>query len=82
MLSDGKTLPVGVVGQESGSFVSEVPAGTAVRVGDSVVLAGIQGSLVAQVSSVTSDPSESFVRVYFHVPVNIFELRFVEVEHD
>lgn len=75
----GRTLPVNMTGQGSGSFTTQVPAGTDVKVGDPVVFAGVGGGLAAKVSAVAGDPSLSFEKIYLHLPVNIFELRFVEV---
>lgn len=77
----GSTLPISIAGQGGGSFSGQLPAGSAVEPGDSVVFAGVAGQFVAQVVAVDQKPGESFVTLYMHMPVNIFELRFVEVIH-
>jgi len=77
----GKTLPISIAGQGGGSFSGQLPSGSMVATGDSVVFAGVAGQFVAQVVAVERRVGESFVTLYMHMPVNIFELRFVEVIH-
>jgi len=81
MGKSGSTLPISIAGQGGGSFSGQLPTGSAVEPGDSVVFAGVAGQFVAQVVAVDQKPGESFVTIYMHMPVNIFELRFVEVIH-
>ena len=77
----GSALPISIAGQGGGSFSGQLPSGSAVAPGDSVVFAGVSGQFVAQVVAVDQKPGESFVTIYMHMPVNIFELRFVEIIH-
>ncbi len=80
LLSSGQdTVPVSVRGQGSGSFVAQVPAGTHASVGDSIVLPGVAGGYAGSVSAVESTSGESFETIYLHLPVDIFNLRSVEV---
>lgn len=72
------TIPVKIEGQGGGSMVAQAPSGTQVAVGDSALLPGIAGGLTARVSAVEISEG-SFVTIYFHLPVDIFMLRFVEV---
>lgn len=78
MLAD-KTIPVEVQGQGGGSMRTQVPAGTGVTVGTSVVLPGIAGGYTSTVSHVEANEGESFETVYMHMPVNPWELRYVEI---
>lgn len=77
----GSTLPISIAGQGGGSFSGQLPAGSAVAPGDSVVFAGVVGQFVAEVVAVDQRAGESFVTLYMHMPVNIFDLRFVQVIH-
>ena len=72
-------IPLAVEGQGGGSLRAQVPAGTAVAVGDTAVLPGIAGGLSARVSHIEQGSGESFVTLYFSLPVNILTLRFIEV---
>lgn len=77
----GATLPISIAGQGGGSFSGQLPTGSTVSTGDSVVFAGVAGQFIAQVVAVDQKPGESFVTIYMHMPVNIFDLQFVEVIH-
>ncbi len=72
-------VPLALEGQGGGSLRTQVPAGTIVAVGDGALLPGIAGGLVARVSHIERGEGESFITLYFSLPVNIFTLRFVEV---
>ena len=74
-----KTIPVSVEGQGGGSMRAQVPAGTGVVAGSSVLLPGIFGGYTGSVSYVEVKNGESFETVYMHLPVNPLELRYVEI---
>lgn len=73
------TLPIAVEGQGGGSMRAQVPAGTQVKVGDTVQFPGLAGGIVSLVSATDTKEGESFIIVYLHLPVNPADLRFVEV---
>jgi cell shape-determining protein MreC len=73
------TMPVAVEGQGGGSLRAEVPAGTPVKVGDSVAFPGLLGGIVSVVSATEAKEGESFIVVYMRLPANPQDLRFVEV---
>ncbi len=73
------TVPLAVEGQGGGSLRAQVPAGTTVSLGDVAVLPGIAGGQSAVVSRVEHADGESFITLYFSLPVNVSSLRFVEV---
>ncbi len=77
--SAGGTVPLTVEGQGGGSLRAQVPAGTAVAVGDAAVLPGIAGGLSARVSSIEHAESESYITLYFRLPADTLNMRFVEV---
>ncbi|MBY0473400.1 hypothetical protein K2Q00_03960 [Patescibacteria group bacterium] len=78
--STTQIVPVSMQGQGSGSFVGQVPAGTPVKVGNSIVFPGVASALAGTVSSVLFDPKQSFVTLYARLPVDLVSLRFVEIE--
>ncbi len=82
LASTTQVVPVSMQGQGSGSFMGQVPAGTPVRVGDSLVFPGIASALAGSVSSVLFDPKQSFITLHARLPVNLLALRFVEIEKD
>lgn len=73
------TIPLAVEGQGGGSLQARLPAGTSVSVGDVALLPGIAGGLSARVSRIERGLGESFVTLYFSLPVDMQSLRFVEV---
>jgi len=76
---DNKELPLTITGQGGGSLRAKVPAGSAVSVGDSIVLATIQGGFVASVSSVSTSQDQSFEMLYLQEPINPFTLGYIEI---
>jgi cell shape-determining protein MreC len=82
LASTTQVVPVTMQGQGSGSFIGQVPAGTPVRVGDSLVFPGIASALAGAVSHVNFDPKESFETIYARLPVDLLSLQFVEIEKD
>ncbi len=73
------SVPISVEGQGAGSLQARVPAGTTANVGDTVVFPGVAGALMAKVSAVSAPEGESFKTLYLHMPVNLFDLRFVYI---
>lgn len=82
LASTTQIVPVSMQGQGSGSFVGQVPAGTPVKVGDSLVFPGIASAFAGTVSSVLFDPKQSFITLYARLPVDLLSLQFVEIERD
>jgi len=74
------SVPVSLAGQGAGSMSGEVPAGTPVKIGDSIVLPGIGSSFVGSVSHVREEAGSSFITLYVQLPVNLFSLHYVEVQ--
>jgi len=72
-------VSLNITGQGGGSFVAQVPAGTPVVVGEPVVFAGIAEQMAGVVSAVQAPAGESFETIYLSLPVNLYDLRFVEV---
>lgn len=76
----GKDIFVEVVGRGGGNFEIIVPKDFILQKGDQIILPGIHPYVLAVTETVISDPRDSFVKALLVSPVNIQELRFVEVE--
>ncbi len=82
LASTTQVVPVTMQGQGSGSFMGQVPAGTQVRLGDSLIFPGVASALAGAVSHVHFDPKESFETIYARLPIDLLALQFVEIEKD
>lgn len=69
-------------GRGAGNFTARLPRGAGIEPGMSVVFPGITPRLVASVGDVQTKPSDSFQTLHFKLPINIYELRFVEIAPD
>src|SRR3989344_2618575 len=76
--SDGAFISV--VGRGGGNFEMIVPRDFIISKGDTVVLPGITPYVLGVVETILSDPRDSFTKALLASPVNIQELKFVEVE--
>jgi cell shape-determining protein MreC len=76
----GSVVPVSLEGQGAGSFTGEVPAGSAVSAGDSIVIPGIDNSFMGTISHVDAPAGSSFETIYVQLPADIFSLQYVEVQ--
>lgn len=76
-----KTLGITVQGHGNGSgnFVFEIPAGVQIIDGDVVTLPQYPERVIAVIKSVDSDPRNPFQKALARTPVNINELKFVQV---
>ena len=75
----GGGIPLSLQGDGAGSMSGQVPAGTGVVEGDPVTLADISLTLAGTVSHVDAPTGSSFETVYVQLPINIFDIAFVEV---
>lgn len=82
LASTTRVVPVHMQGQGAGSFIGQVPAGTPVQVGDSLVFPGIASSFGGTVSYVHIDPKQSFITLYARLPIDLLSLQYVEIEKD
>lgn len=76
---DHKTVPVHVEGRGAGTMITEVPASTNAKPGDSIILPTVAGGLMSRVVGVRGSAKDSFQTLYLRAPINMQELRFVEV---
>jgi len=71
---------VEITGRGGGNFEMLMPRDFILEKGDTVVLPGITPYVVAIVEAIVSDPRDAFQKVLLVTPLNIQDLRFVEVE--
>lgn len=72
------TIAHGVGG---GNFTVSLPRGVVVKVGDPIITPTIETQLFATVEEIISNPIDSFQTILFKNPVNISNIRFVQVMH-
>ncbi|TSC77659.1 MAG: Uncharacterized protein G01um101424_282 [Parcubacteria group bacterium Gr01-1014_24] len=80
-----RSRPVGqvfieIVGRGGGNFEMALPRDFTLSKGDQIVLPGINPYVLGTVQTIISDPRDPFVKALLVSPVNIQELKFVEVE--
>ncbi|KKQ03178.1 MAG: hypothetical protein US12_C0019G0006 [Parcubacteria group bacterium GW2011_GWA2_36_24] len=82
-----KNLPAGrqgifmeIMGRGGGNFEMILPRDFTLIKGDQVVLPGITPYVLGIVETIISDPRDSFVKALLTSPVNIQELKFVEIK--
>ena len=76
----GKDTFMQMTGRGGGNFEMVLPRDFALEKGTEVVLPGITPYVLGTVQTIISDPRDSFQKALLTSPVNIFELKFVEVE--
>ena len=76
----GRDAYLEAVGRGGGNFEMILPRDFVLQVGDEVVLPGTHPYVLATVQSTISDPRDSFQKALLASPINIQELKFVEVE--
>ncbi len=75
-----KNVFMQVVGRGGGNFEMVLPRDFTLAKGDQVVLPGLAPNLLGIVQTIISDPRDPFVKALLTSPVNVQELKFVEVE--
>lgn len=75
----GGNIYMEIVGRGGGNFEMVIPRDLTLQKGDLVTLPGITPYVVGVVETVISDPRDPFVKALLTSPVNIQELKFVEV---
>ena len=75
----GKDIFIELVGRGGGNFEMTMPKDFIIKKGDQAVLSGRNPYLLAVAEKIISDPRDPFVKVLLVSPVNVQELKFVEV---
>ena len=76
----GQSAFVEVVGRGGGNFEMVLPRDFSITEGTEVVLPGIHSYTVAVVQAVISDPRDAFSKALLISPINIYELKFVQIK--
>lgn len=76
----GGDVFVEIIGRGGGNFEMILPRDLVLQKGDQVVMPGINPYVLAVVETIVSDPRDPFSKALLTSPVNIQELKFVEVE--
>lgn len=74
-----KNISTQASGRGGGNFIALVPRDAEVAKGDVVIFPGLSAKVLGEVSATIMRSSDTFKSVYFRIPVNISELRWVEV---
>ncbi len=78
----GSDTFVELIGRGRGNFEAILPRDFELAEGTLALLPGVNPYTVAEVSSVISDPRDSYKKALLKSPINIFELKFVEISLD
>ena len=76
----GKDIFMQVVGRGGGNFEMTLPRDLVLEKGTEVQLPGLAPRALAIVETILSDPRDAFQKALLVSPVNIQELKFVEIE--
>jgi cell shape-determining protein MreC len=68
------------LGRGGGNFTVTVPIEAGIKTGDSVVIPGSRIHTLGIVENVKTDPADSFATILFKFPININDIRFVEIQ--
>lgn len=74
-----KNIFVELAGRGGGNFEIIIPRDFILQKGDQVVMPGLRPYILAEVVKIISDERDSFVKALLMSPVNVQELKFVEV---
>ena len=80
VIISGKDTAMQLVGRGGGNFEMILPRDFVLEKGVEVVLPSITPYVVATVETILSDPRDSYQKALLKSPINIFELKFVEIE--
>lgn len=80
VLMGDKKMPVQATGQGGGAFEALLPKGIDVEIGDPVMLVEDVKKVFGFVGGIVDDESDSLERVFFSLPINIYEINTVSVQ--
>lgn len=75
-----KSVQIEVGGVGAGSFVAKLPRDMEIKEGDEVIMSGISTSILGFVQKIESGVADSFQKIIFKIPINLSEIKWVEVE--
>lgn len=77
-----ENIPAQLKGTGAGTYAAELPRELDVREGDAAILPGSEGFILAYVESKEENLTDSFQKLYLRTPVNVFQLKYVQVVHN
>ena len=80
VLHEDQAIPVDAIGQGGGTFIATLPKEAALKVGDAIIMPGLNPLLFANIVAIEGNPADSFEVVRFSNPLPISALRFLEIE--
>jgi cell shape-determining protein MreC len=80
VIISGNSVVMQLVGRGGGNFEMILPRDFTIEKGVEVILPGITPQVVGVVDTILSDPRDSYQKALLLIPVNIFQLKFVELE--
>ncbi len=78
LVGDGR-IPTKAIGRGGGNFQVSLPRDAHVSVGEPIVAPGTQPRIVGVIEHIEAAPNKPFKIILFKSPVNIFDIRWVEV---
>ncbi len=73
------TLAATALGRGGSNFLISLPAGSPVEINDLVILPGSAPVILGKVEKIETLANDSFMSVFFKLPVNIQSLRYLEI---
>lgn len=74
-----QNISANAVGRGGGNFIVKLPRGTEVEKGDIITMPGIDTKLFAIVEDIKADPSDPFITILFKNPVNLNDIKWVQI---
>jgi cell shape-determining protein MreC len=74
-----ENIPAQLNGVGGGVYTALLPRELDIQEGDAAVLSGVEGFILAYVESKESNPSEAFQKIYLRSPVNVFEVKYLQI---
>lgn len=75
-----KSVQTEVEGLGAGNFIAKLPRDMEIKEGDEAVMPNITTSILGFVQKIETGVADSFQKVIFKIPINLSELKWVEVE--
>jgi rod shape-determining protein MreC len=76
----GSNIHTEATGRGSGNFTASVPVEAGIQAGDTVIAPDIKLHVLGVVENIEADSTNSFATILFKMPINIHDIRFVEVQ--
>jgi hypothetical protein len=71
-------IPGMATGRGGGQYFVELPRGLNIKIGDLITYSNLN-KFLGKVEYIDEDPSLTFERIYFAVPTNIYQIKWVKV---